>query len=169
VKWLASLTSFSASLSLIKSRATGLLGLIFYPATLLKLFFSCKSLLLDFLELFIYAIISYLWVEILGLFPFQFSFFSSSLVVLLLYLELQVLYLRDRDCWKSCFVPDLLEFLKVSLHLILWWPLGCCIVLLGIFFIYISNSIAKVPHNPPHSPTHPLPLLGPGVPLYLGI
>jgi hypothetical protein len=43
--------------------------------------------------------------------------------------------------------------------------------LLGIFFIYISNAIPKVPHTlqPPCSPTHPLPLFGPGVPLYWGI
>jgi hypothetical protein len=42
--------------------------------------------------------------------------------------------------------------------------------LLGIFFIYISNAILKVSHYPPsRSPTHPLPLLGPGVPLYWGI
>jgi hypothetical protein len=38
--------------------------------------------------------------------------------------------------------------------------------LLGIFLIYISNAIPKVPHTHPHSPTHPLPLLGPGVLLY---
>jgi hypothetical protein len=37
--------------------------------------------------------------------------------------------------------------------------------LLGIFFIYISNAIPKVPHTLPH----PLPLLDPGVPLYWGI
>jgi hypothetical protein len=39
---------------------------------------------------------------------------------------------------------------------------------LGIFFIYISSAIPKVPHNllSPNSPTHPLPFLGPGVPLY---
>ena len=40
------------------------------------------------------------------------------------------------------------------------------IFLLGIFLIYISNAIPKVPHTPPHSPTHPLPLFGLGVPLY---
>jgi hypothetical protein len=34
--------------------------------------------------------------------------------------------------------------------------------LLGIYFIYISNAIPKVPHTLPH----PLPLLGPVVPLY---
>jgi hypothetical protein len=35
------------------------------------------------------------------------------------------------------------------------------------FFIYISNAILKVPYTlpPPCSPTHPLPLLGPGIPL----
>jgi hypothetical protein len=32
---------------------------------------------------------------------------------------------------------------------------------LGIFFIYISRAIPKVPHALPH----PLPLLSPGVPL----
>jgi hypothetical protein len=36
--------------------------------------------------------------------------------------------------------------------------------LLGIYFIYISNVIPKVPHT--HSPTHLLPPLVPGVPLY---
>jgi hypothetical protein len=41
--------------------------------------------------------------------------------------------------------------------------------LLGIFLIYISNAIPKVPPYPPHSPTHPLPLFGSGVPLYWGI
>jgi hypothetical protein len=43
--------------------------------------------------------------------------------------------------------------------------------LLDIFFIYIPNAILKVPYtSPPHcSPTHPLPLLGLGVPLYWGI
>jgi hypothetical protein len=44
------------------------------------------------------------------------------------------------------------------------------IFLLGIFLIYISNAIPKVPHTlPTHSPTHPLPLFGSGVPLYWGI
>jgi hypothetical protein len=43
--------------------------------------------------------------------------------------------------------------------------------LLDIFFIYISNAIPKVPYTLPPlcSPTHPLPLLGPGIPLYWGI
>jgi hypothetical protein len=43
--------------------------------------------------------------------------------------------------------------------------------LLGIFIIYISNAILNVPYNlpPPCSSTHPLSLLGPGVPLYWGI
>jgi hypothetical protein len=38
---------------------------------------------------------------------------------------------------------------------------------LGIFFIYITNAIPKVPQALPRdSPTHPVPLLGPGIPLY---
>jgi hypothetical protein len=44
------------------------------------------------------------------------------------------------------------------------------IFLLGIFLIYISNAVQKVPNTlPPQSPTHPLTLFGPGVPLYWGI
>jgi hypothetical protein len=45
------------------------------------------------------------------------------------------------------------------------------IILLDIFFIYISSAIPKVPYTlpPPCSPTHPLLLLGPGIPLYWGI
>jgi hypothetical protein len=43
--------------------------------------------------------------------------------------------------------------------------------LLDIFFIYNSNAILKVPYTllPPCSPTHPLPLPGPVIPLYWGI
>jgi hypothetical protein len=42
--------------------------------------------------------------------------------------------------------------------------------ILGIFFIYMSKAIPKFPHTPhTYSPTHLLPLLGPGVPLYCGI
>jgi hypothetical protein len=49
--------------------------------------------------------------------------------------------------------------------------------LLDIFFIYISNAIpfssflSKIPYfHPLHLlPTHPLTLLGPGIPLYWGI
>jgi hypothetical protein len=43
--------------------------------------------------------------------------------------------------------------------------------LLDIFFINISNAFPKVPYTlpPPCSPTHPLPLLGPDIPLYWGI
>ena len=39
---------------------------------------------------------------------------------------------------------------------------------LDIFFIYISNAIPNVPYTLPLpcSPTHSLPLLGPGFPLY---
>jgi hypothetical protein len=44
-------------------------------------------------------------------------------------------------------------------------------LLLDIFFIYISNAIPKVPYSLPLlcSPTHPLPLPGPDIPLYWGI
>jgi hypothetical protein len=44
-------------------------------------------------------------------------------------------------------------------------------ILLDIFSIYISNVILKVPYilPLPCSPTHPLLLPGPGIPLYWGI
>jgi hypothetical protein len=60
----------------------------------------------------------------------------------------------DKWMWKS----QLLFF-----NLILFF-------LLDIIFIYISNAIPKVPYTlpPPCSPTHSLPLLGPGFPLYWG-
>jgi hypothetical protein len=43
--------------------------------------------------------------------------------------------------------------------------------LLDIFFIYISNAIPKVSYTlpPACSPTHPLLIPGPGIPLYWGI
>jgi hypothetical protein len=43
--------------------------------------------------------------------------------------------------------------------------------LLDLFFIYISNAILKVPYTLPLpcSPSHPLQLPGPGIPLYGGI
>jgi hypothetical protein len=57
----------------------------------------------------------------------------------------------------------------LSVVMILSWD-NFLYVLLGIFLIYISNAIPKAPHTlPPHSPTHPLPLFGPGIPLYWGI
>jgi hypothetical protein len=65
---------------------------------------------------------------------------------------------------------DLTERLQFSCFLS--FPLSF-FILLDIFFIYISNAILKVPYNlpppPPCSPTHPLPLPGPGIPLYWGI
>jgi hypothetical protein len=41
-------------------------------------------------------------------------------------------------------------------------------ILLDAFFIYISNAISKAPNTfPKHcSPTHPLPLLDPGIAMY---
>ena len=47
----------------------------------------------------------------------------------------------------------------------------CIFFLLDIFFIYISNTISKVPYtlSLPCFPTHSLPLLGPGIPLYWDI
>jgi hypothetical protein len=61
--------------------------------------------------------------------------------------------------WTSTFIKDVGFFLFFFSFL------------LDIFFIYISNAIPKVPYTPtpPCSPIHPLPILGPGIPLYWGM
>jgi hypothetical protein len=71
-------------------------------------------------------------------------------------------------------VGDILSWTTVCFLLVLIVSFFVCLFdyyfLLRIFFNYISNAIPKVPHTLPlHSPTHPLPLFGPGVPLYWGI
>jgi hypothetical protein len=72
------------------------------------------------------------------------------------------------DCGIICRVhtqggPELVQIGKVSLFFFFFFN----IFLLRIFLNYISNAIPKVPHTfHPHSPTHPFPLFGPGVPLY---
>jgi hypothetical protein len=61
---------------------------------------------------------------------------------------------------------------EINILILVPWPQSFKkIFLLDIFSIYISNSIPKVPYTLPQpwSPTHPLLLLGPGVPLYWGI
>jgi hypothetical protein len=67
------------------------------------------------------------------------------------------------------FSPTLFLLLSFFTHvfLILFF---LTIFLLGISFISISNAIPKVPYTLPLpcSPTHPLLLPGPGVPLYWG-
>jgi hypothetical protein len=62
--------------------------------------------------------------------------------------------------------PEVLHYIKYDRVFLLFKKN----IVLGIIFTYISNAIPKVPHALPHTlPTHPLPLLGPGVPLYWGI
>jgi hypothetical protein len=60
---------------------------------------------------------------------------------------------------------------EVSSHYQGFTGLFLVFCLLDIFFIYIANDIPKVPYTlpPPCSPTHPLPLPGPGIPLYWGM
>ena len=62
------------------------------------------------------------------------------------------------------------EYASIGLRLS-FASLAFLLLLLDIHFIYISNAIPKVPYtlSPPCSPTYPLPLLGPGIPLYWGI
>ena len=58
MKGVVSLISLSASLFFVYRRATDFFELIFYPATSLKVFFSCKSSLVEFLVSLMYTIIS---------------------------------------------------------------------------------------------------------------
>jgi len=62
------------------------------------------------------------------------------------------------------------EYASIGLRLS-FASLAFLLLLLDIHFIYISNAIPKVPYTlpPPCSPTHPLLLPGPGIPLYWGI
>jgi hypothetical protein len=62
---------------------------------------------------------------------------------------------------------------KLLTGLLLMACLTCFLFLLDILFIYISNVIPKAPYTLtntlPGSQSHPLPLPGPGIPLYWGI
>jgi hypothetical protein len=56
VKDTVSLMSFSVPLSLVYLKATRFCELILYPATLLKVFISCRSLLVEFWGILIYTL-----------------------------------------------------------------------------------------------------------------
>ena len=58
VKGDVSLISLSASLSFVYRKSTDFLELILYPATLLNVFISCRSSLVEFLGSLMYTIIS---------------------------------------------------------------------------------------------------------------
>jgi hypothetical protein len=75
-------------------------------------------------------------------------------------LEERIVKSSLKPIWLGYFLSSLTPQIIIFNH----------VFLLDIFFIYISNAIPKVPYTPPPcSPTHPLPLPGPGVPLYWGI
>jgi hypothetical protein len=75
-----------------------------------------------------------------------------------------ILSLFSLPPFLSNYGPYLLLPSIMNLFTILFFP----------FFIrYLAHlhlqCYTKSPHTPPHSPTHPLPLFGPGIPLYWGI
>ena len=67
-----------------------------------------------------------------------------------------------------CCIVCGVEHIPVSVSLLLFYYLN---IFIRYFFIYNSNGIPKVPYTlpPPCSPTHPLLLPGPGIPLFWGI
>jgi hypothetical protein len=81
------------------------------------------------------------------------------------------------------FFKILLSESRIAINVCLVWNLVDFIqTILNFFFFRINFFIRYFPHlhfqcypkspqytPPPHSPTHPLPLFGPGVPLYWGI
>jgi hypothetical protein len=73
---------------------------------------------------------------------------------------------QPREVYLESTIISIASYLIVNARMIYFFNF-----LLDIFFIYISNAILKssIPSPLPCSPTHTLPLLGPGVPLYWGI
>jgi transposase len=67
-----SLICFSVHLSFVSRRTIEILEFILHPVTLLKVFISCRSSLVEFLESIIYTIISSSIKDSLLFFPFQF-------------------------------------------------------------------------------------------------
>ena len=80
--------------------------------------------------------------------------------------------MREHFQWRpeKCCKPIQYKNIVNSLFWLYLYPF-LSFFLLIIFFIYISNAIPKVPYilPLPCSPTHPLPLLGPGINLYWDI
>ena len=109
--------------------ATDLFELILYPATSPKLFIRLRSSLVEFLGSLIYTIISSANSDILT--SFQFLSPWSHFVVVLLWLAIQVLYWIGREKVGSLvYSLILVGLLPVSLHLVWYRLLVCCILLL---------------------------------------
>jgi hypothetical protein len=69
---------------------------------------------------------------------------------------LYLLLFTDTVFWKDVWNHDCFFFF--FFFLIRYFP-----------HLYFQCYPKSPPYPPPHSPTHPLPLFGPGVPLYWGI
>ena len=111
-----------------------------YPARFLKVFFSCGSSLVEFLGSLIYTIVSPSMV-ILWLLPFSFVSSLSPFVVLLLYLNLQVVYWIGKERMNSLVLSLILVEL-LSFHLIWHWLLTCYTLLLlclGMFLVFLIS------------------------------
>jgi hypothetical protein len=96
--------------------------------------------------------------------------FHSSLSFLLPGIKPELLCMMSTHSatGQSCTLdnPDFPISISFFLCVCVWVCVFLLFIYLGIFFIYISNPKSPPYPPPPHSPTHPLPLLGSGVPLY---
>jgi hypothetical protein len=145
------------------------------------LFFSlCSTLYLHICpwehQLFLYKKISHFYLNS------QDSYLLMIIIFIKLYQE------TEKNGYKKLFSPFItcptLEscqpvLVGLSLFLVpgLFFFFFLLIFIFNIFYYvfssnYISNAIPKVPHTPPHFPTHPFPFFfffGLGIPLYWGI
>ena len=106
VKGIVSLISFSAHLSLLQWKATDLFELVLYLATLLKLFISWRSSLVEFLGCL--CILSYHLQIVIPLFLLcQFvSPWFLSVVLLVLANTSSTILNRYEESGHTCLVPD---------------------------------------------------------------
>jgi hypothetical protein len=89
-----------------------------------------------------------------------------------LYLFDVCVHICMQESTRPCVYLSRLDgFCNTPPHFFLRQGLSLFFFKLDIFFIYFSNVIPKVPYSlpPPCSPTHSLPLLDPGIPLYWSI
>ena len=136
-----SLISFLACLSFVHRRFNNFFKLILCPATLLKLFISCRSSLIEFLGSFIYTIISSVNSESLTSSTIICIPLISFCCLIVLARTSSIILNRYEESGQTCLVSDLygitLSFSPFSVML--------AVGLLYIAFIMLRN-VPFIPH-----------------------